>query len=193
MASIHNHNKQRIQSLRDALYDIEPARLQRQLGEVFAADCVIHLATPLEDLAGPAELFEQVYAPLLHAIPDLGTARFHRHGGAFARAVERRLGRLRRALYGRLQAALVGYPAHQAPRLHALSRILSLRRWRHRGDAGAVGYPLADDASPGLALCRPALRPTGLSYLGLPATMASSRRRMIQSKPPPACNWSWTC
>ncbi len=71
MESIHNRNKNRIQILRDALYDIEPARLQRQLGEVFAADCEIHLATPLEDLAGPAELFHQVYAPLLYAIPDL--------------------------------------------------------------------------------------------------------------------------
>ncbi|MCY3575671.1 MAG: ester cyclase [Chloroflexi bacterium] len=71
MVSIHNQNKERINLLRDALYDIEPARLPRQLGEVFAADCEIHLATPLEDLTGPAELFDQVYAPLLHAIPDL--------------------------------------------------------------------------------------------------------------------------
>ena len=71
MTTIHNQNKRRIQILRDALYDIEPARLQQQLGEVFAADCEIHLATPLEDLTGPAELFDMVYAPLLQAIPDL--------------------------------------------------------------------------------------------------------------------------
>ena len=69
--SVHNTNKERVNSLRAALYDIEPARLQGQLKEVFAADCVIHLASPFEDLDGPAELAERVYLPLIEAIPDL--------------------------------------------------------------------------------------------------------------------------
>ena len=69
--SIHNANKERVNGLRAALYDIEPARLQRQLNDVFAADCVIHLASPFEGLDGPAELAERVYLPLTEAIPDL--------------------------------------------------------------------------------------------------------------------------
>lgn len=68
--SIHIANKERVNSLRAALYDIEPARLQRQLNEVFAADCFIHLASPFEDLDEPAELAERVCRPLIHAIPD---------------------------------------------------------------------------------------------------------------------------
>lgn len=69
--SIHNQNKQRINILRAALYDIEPGQLQGQLNEVFAPDCIIHLAAPFEDLDGPTELLERVYRPLLEAIPDL--------------------------------------------------------------------------------------------------------------------------
>ena len=58
-------------SLRAALYDIERAQLQRQLNEVIAADCVIHLASPFENKDGPAELVERVYLPLIQEIPDL--------------------------------------------------------------------------------------------------------------------------
>lgn len=56
--SIHNANKERINILRAALYDSQPAQLLRQLNEVFAPDCVIQLASPFEDLDGPAELAE---------------------------------------------------------------------------------------------------------------------------------------
>jgi len=63
--SIHNANKERINSLRAALYDIEPAQLQRQLNDLFAADCVLQLASPFEDLDGPAELVERAYRPLI--------------------------------------------------------------------------------------------------------------------------------
>ena len=69
--SIHNLNKDRINILRAALYDIQPSQLQTQLNEVFAPDCEIHLAHPFEDLDGQAELLERVYLPLVHAMPDL--------------------------------------------------------------------------------------------------------------------------
>ena len=69
--SIHNRNKTRINAVRAALYDIERERLRDRLGEVFAPDCEIHLATPFEDLDGPAELLDRVYLPLIEAIPDL--------------------------------------------------------------------------------------------------------------------------
>ena len=69
--SIHNANKDHVNILRAALYDIEPAHLLRQLNEVFATDCEIHLASPFEDLDGPAELVERAFLPLIEAIPDL--------------------------------------------------------------------------------------------------------------------------
>ncbi len=68
---IHNRNKERIEVLRAALYDIDAGELRRQLGEVFAADCAVHLANPLEDLDGVAGLYEEAYLPLLAAVPDL--------------------------------------------------------------------------------------------------------------------------
>ncbi len=71
MADVHNKNKELIAQLRGCLYDIEPERLKGQLEDIFAADCDIHLSSPFEDIAGPAEFYERVYAPLLVAIPDL--------------------------------------------------------------------------------------------------------------------------
>lgn len=54
-----------------ALYDCDIATLKKQLHEVFAPDCAIHLAHPFEDLNGSDALFEGVYLPLMTAIPDL--------------------------------------------------------------------------------------------------------------------------
>ena len=69
--SIHNQNKARIGDLRAALYDIDAAALRRQLNEIFARDCLVQLANPLETLDGVDGLYEQAYAPLLEALPDL--------------------------------------------------------------------------------------------------------------------------
>ncbi len=69
--SIHNQNKERIGALRAALYDIDAGKLRRQLSEIFAPDCLVQLANPLETLAGAAGLYEAAYAPLLRAVPDL--------------------------------------------------------------------------------------------------------------------------
>jgi len=63
--------KDLIRKFRAALYDCDVAQLKSQLREIFSPDCEIHLAFPFEDLSGPGELFEQVYHPLLSAIPDL--------------------------------------------------------------------------------------------------------------------------
>lgn len=68
---IHQRNKQLIGKFRAALYDCDVTTLQKQLREVFAPDCAVHLAFPFEDLDGPDGLFEQAYQPLLTAIPDL--------------------------------------------------------------------------------------------------------------------------
>ena len=69
--SIHNRNKERIGAFRAALYDCDASRLRAQLGEIFAADCLVQLANPLETLDGVAGLYEAAYAPLLAALPDL--------------------------------------------------------------------------------------------------------------------------
>ena len=69
--SIHNLNKVRFGKFRAALYDCDASRLRGQLNEVFAPDCEVHLANPLETLDGVAGLYEQAYAPLLEAAPDL--------------------------------------------------------------------------------------------------------------------------
>jgi len=69
--NIHQHNKQLIGKFRAALYDCDAAQLKAQLQTVFASDCEIHLAFPFEDSTGPEELYEQVYQPLLAAIPDV--------------------------------------------------------------------------------------------------------------------------
>lgn len=69
--SIHNRNKERIGALRAALYDIDARALRGQLGEIFAVDCLVQLANPLETLDGAGGLYEEAYAPLLEAVPDL--------------------------------------------------------------------------------------------------------------------------
>jgi predicted ester cyclase len=69
--NIHNHNKNLIGSFRGALYDIEIGKLKKHLSDVFAHDAKIQLAFPFENVEGPIALFEQVYLPLVTAIPDL--------------------------------------------------------------------------------------------------------------------------
>ncbi len=69
--SIHILNKERIGQLRAALYDCDTGRLRGQLGEIFAPDCLAQIANPLETLPGLNGLYEQAYAPLLAAVPDL--------------------------------------------------------------------------------------------------------------------------
>lgn len=69
--SVHNHNKQRIQVLRDALYNCDPKQLEQQLKAIFHPDCAVHLAYPFQNLHGVDALLEVAYNPLLQAIPDL--------------------------------------------------------------------------------------------------------------------------
>ena len=69
--SIHNQNKEHIKKFRAALYDCDASRLRRQLDAIFAPECLVQLAQPLETLAGAAGLYEEAYAPLLAAVPDL--------------------------------------------------------------------------------------------------------------------------
>ena len=71
MSHIHEKSKQFINKFRGALYNCDATQLQAQLCELFAPDCVVHLAFPFEDLAGADGLFGEAYQPLLTAVPDL--------------------------------------------------------------------------------------------------------------------------
>jgi predicted ester cyclase len=68
---IHQRNKQLVTQFRAALYDCDAATLKNQLREIFAPDCVIHLTFPFGDLIGADALCDQVYQPLLVALPDV--------------------------------------------------------------------------------------------------------------------------
>ena len=86
MENIHNQNKTIVNQLREALYDCDVSKLQKQLNNIFATDAAIHLAFPFEDLAGPDVLFKKVYQPLITAIPDIERRDFimmagHSNGG----------------------------------------------------------------------------------------------------------------
>lgn len=69
--SIHNDNKQFINQFRATLYDCDVSTLKTQLATLFADNALIQLAHPFNKLAHRDALFDDIYQPLLHAIPDL--------------------------------------------------------------------------------------------------------------------------
>lgn len=69
--SIHDENKAWFGELRAALYDIGPAHLRRTLTQFFAPDAQIAFCYAFCALVGPEALFDQVYAPLIAAMPDM--------------------------------------------------------------------------------------------------------------------------
>ena len=71
MPDIHNQNKRTLKTLREALYNYEPANVRKVINTLFSADALVQLAYPFETLNGPEALYEQAYQGLQHAIPDL--------------------------------------------------------------------------------------------------------------------------
>ena len=67
----YQHIKARLSALRQAQYDFDPATVRAELSKVFADDAVVRLCYPFEDLPGAMGLYDQAYAPLYQAIPDL--------------------------------------------------------------------------------------------------------------------------
>ncbi len=67
----HDYNRALIGRFRQALYNLEPAHLPAQLGELFAPDALVQLGHPFGSVIGPVALHDDVYAPLIAAIPDL--------------------------------------------------------------------------------------------------------------------------
>ncbi len=71
MSDVHSTHKDLIAPVRAAMYDFDLAALRDALHAVCAPDVVFHLAFPFETIRGVEAYVEQVYAPLLAALPDL--------------------------------------------------------------------------------------------------------------------------
>lgn len=67
----HTGNKARIAPLRTAMYNFDETDVRAALADLISADAIIHMAHPLGDMTGPEELYNNAYAPLFTAIPDL--------------------------------------------------------------------------------------------------------------------------
>lgn len=64
-------NKTTINALRASLYEFDEKKVQAELKRTFAPDAVINLCYPFETLHGATDFYNQAYAPLVNAIPDL--------------------------------------------------------------------------------------------------------------------------
>lgn len=69
--SIHNHHKTWIAELRHAFYDGGAMALQDVISRFFAEDAHIKMCYPYQNVQGANDLWARVYAPLLHAMPDI--------------------------------------------------------------------------------------------------------------------------
>ena len=69
--SIHDHNKALLAPLRAALCGGNCDALQRIVLDAFAFDAQIHLCAPFQEVAGPGDLWDRVYTPLLAVISDM--------------------------------------------------------------------------------------------------------------------------
>jgi len=71
MSDVSTKCKTLTAGLRAAMADFEESRVREKMATVFAQDARISLCHPFGDLNGPQAFFENAYAPLLQAIPDL--------------------------------------------------------------------------------------------------------------------------
>lgn len=69
--NLHQRHKEIVGQFRAGLYDCQEDNLLMVMQELFSPKSQIHLAFPFEDLAGPQELFEKAYKPLIASLPDL--------------------------------------------------------------------------------------------------------------------------
>ncbi|MCI2285422.1 ester cyclase [Colwellia sp. MSW7] len=69
--NLHSVNKQVINQLSQALYNYDNQAVQQAINKVFSPKAKIQLSYPFETLAGPDNLYNDIYTPLKHAIPDL--------------------------------------------------------------------------------------------------------------------------
>ena len=70
MNDIHHHNKLAIRALCQALYHLDKKRVQQVLSDLLSSNANCHFSYPLGDITG-AELYNQIFAPLFSAFPDM--------------------------------------------------------------------------------------------------------------------------
>lgn len=68
---IHAENKNALAPLRAALYDFDPAEVEKRIAGIFHENAAVHLANPFETLDGPNALIAEALRPLHEAVPDL--------------------------------------------------------------------------------------------------------------------------
>ncbi len=71
MVDVARHNKDLVKVLSNALYDYDPENVKCVIRELFSTDAKIQLCFPFETLSNADALYQQAYAPLQNAIPDL--------------------------------------------------------------------------------------------------------------------------
>lgn len=69
--SSHDNNRALVGRLNQAMYDFADDPVRSLIEALFASDASIHMAHPFETLSGVSALWDEVYAPLCCAIPDL--------------------------------------------------------------------------------------------------------------------------
>ncbi len=69
--SIHDRNKAVVAPLLAALRSCDAERMQQAIFDIFAPDAKIRLGHPFRDVAGPQDLWDRVYAPLMSAMSDM--------------------------------------------------------------------------------------------------------------------------
>lgn len=71
MTDQHNKNKQALALFRAALYDYDYDKLKHIIIDIFAEGILIQFCHPFETLSGRSALLDEIYVPLVKAIPDL--------------------------------------------------------------------------------------------------------------------------
>ncbi len=66
-----SRNKDLLSPLREAMYDFSSDEVRATMASIMAPDIDLHMPYPFGDLQGFDTLYEQCYAPLFEAVPDL--------------------------------------------------------------------------------------------------------------------------
>ncbi|MCQ1060301.1 ester cyclase [Photobacterium sp. ZSDE20] len=69
--SVHESNRRLIGRFNAAMYDFDPVTVRALIEELFSPNATIHMTHPFETLSSVSALWENIYAPLSIAIPDL--------------------------------------------------------------------------------------------------------------------------
>ncbi|MEE3122339.1 MAG: ester cyclase [SAR324 cluster bacterium] len=68
---LHTAHKERISFLREAMYDFSEIPVRSALEALMHPSATLRLCHPFEEMKGPVEFYEKVYAPMFKALPDL--------------------------------------------------------------------------------------------------------------------------